>query len=83
MEKHTACQHFLADTEMENGIHKVLSFTMSKLDTTIVNETIEEVFNKLDIAAKINVALGFVLPNNDTVNGEYQFFYAIENNILF
>ena len=26
MEERTACQHFLADTEKENGIHKVLHF---------------------------------------------------------
>ena len=32
---------------------------MSKLDTKIINEKLEEVFNKLDSAAKINIALGF------------------------
>ena len=54
---------------------------MSKLDTKIINEKLEEVFNKLDSAAKINTALGFVLRNIET--GEYQFFYAHENNTLF
>ena len=40
-----------------------------------------EVFNKLDSAAKINIALGFVLRNNET--GKYRYFYAHENNTLF
>ena len=37
---------------MENGRHKVFNFQMSKLDTKIINEKLEEVFNKLDSAAK-------------------------------
>ena len=73
-----SCQHFLVDTEIENGRHKVFNFQMSKLCTKIINENLEEVFNKLDSAAKINLALGFVLQNFET--GEYQFFYAHENN---
>ena len=54
---------------------------MSKLGTKRVNEKPEEVFNKLDSAAKINIALGFVLRNIET--DEYQYFYAHENNIFF
>ena len=54
---------------------------MSKLDTKIINEKLEEVFNKLDSAAKINIALGFVLRNIET--GEYCYFFAHENNTLF
>ena len=80
-EEFSACQHFLVDTEMENGRHKVFNFQMSKLDTKIINEKLEEVFNKLDSAAKINIALGFVLRNIET--GEYRYFYAHENNTLF
>ena len=66
---------------MENGRHKVFNFQMSKLDTKIINEKLEEVFNKLDSAAKINIALGFVLRNVET--GEYWYYYAHENNTLF
>ena len=43
---------------------------MSKLDTKIINEKLEDVFNKLDFAAKINTAFGFVLRNVET--GEYR-----------
>ena len=44
-EELSACQHFLVDTEMENRRHKVFNFQMSKLDTKIINEKLEEVFN--------------------------------------
>ena len=80
-EELSACQHFLVDTEWENGRNKVFNFQMSKLDTKVINEKLEEVFNKLDSAAKINIALGFVLRNIET--GEYRYFYAHENNTLF
>ena len=66
---------------MENGRHKVFNFQMSKLDTKIINEKLEEVFNKLDSAAKINNAQGFVLQNIET--GECRYFYAHENKTLF
>ena len=66
---------------MENGRHKVFNFQMSKLDIKIVNEKLEEVFNKLDSAAKINIARGFVLRNIET--GEYRYFYSHKHKILF
>ena len=62
-EEHSACHQFLGDTEMENGRHKVFNFQMSKLDTKFVIEKLEEVLEKLDSSAKINIALGFVLQN--------------------
>ena len=37
----------------KNGRNKVFNFQMSKLGTKIVNEKPEEVFKKLDSAAKI------------------------------
>ena len=81
MAERDACQRFLVDTEMEKGRHKIFNFQMSKLDTKIINEKLEEVFNKLDSAAKINIALGFVLRNFETA--EYRYFYAHENKTLF
>ena len=80
-EELSACKHFLVGTEMENGRHKIFNFQLSKLYTKIINEKIEEVFNKLDSAAKINIAQGFVLRNIDT--GEYRCFYAHESNTFF
>ena len=61
--------------------HKSSNFQMYKIDTKIINESFEEVFNKLDLAAKINIALGFVFRNIET--GEYRYFYDQENNTSF
>ena len=77
----SACQHFLVDMEMENGRHKVLNFQMSKLDTKTIKGKLGEVFNNLDSAAEINIALGFVLRNIET--GEFKCFYAHKNKTLF
>ena len=71
-EELSACQHFLVDTEMENGRHKAFNFQVSKLDIKIINEKIGEVFNKQDSAAKINIALGFYLCIVET--GEYRYY---------
>ena len=49
---------------------------MSKLVTKIINEKLEEVFNKLGSAAKINIALGFDLRRIET--GEDRCFYVHE-----
>ena len=80
-EELSACKLFLVDTEMKNGRHKVFNFQMSKFNTKLINEKLEEVFNKLDSAAKTNIALVFFLRNIET--GEYRYFYAHENNNLF
>ena len=47
----------------------------------LVDTEMKNVFNKMDSAAKINIALGFVLRNVET--GEYRYYYAHENNTLF
>ena len=80
-EELSACQHFVVDTEMQNEKYKVLNFQMSKLGTEIINEKLDENFNKLDSANNITIALGFVLRKIET--GEYRYFYGHENNTLF
>ena len=75
-----ACRHFLADTEVENGRHKVFIFQLSKLDTSLVNGKLDHVFEKLDCAAKINVALRFMLRTIET--GKYRYFYAHKKQSL-
>ena len=77
-----ACHTFLTDTEMENGRrHKAFIFQFLKLDSNLVDENLDHVFEKLDCAAKITIALGFVLPSIEI--GDYRFFYAHKNNTLF
>ena len=50
---------------------------MPKLDTKIINEKLEDVFNKLDSIAKIIIAL------QNVKTGEYRYYYAHENKNLF
>ena len=66
---------------MENGRHKVFNFQRSKLDPNPVNEKQDQIFEKLDCAAKITIALEFVLRNIET--GKNRYFYAHVNNTLF
>ena len=70
----SACQHFFDDTEMENGRHRVFNFKLYKLDPNEINDKLKEVFKKLNCAAKVNLALGFILRNVDT--DKYRYFYA-------
>ena len=58
-----SCQHFLTDTEMENGRHRVFNFAMSSFDMTLLNNKQDYVFKELKCAAKVNLAIGFVLRN--------------------
>ena len=48
---------------MQNGTENLFEFQKSELDTKTINEKHEEVLNKLESAAKINIALGVVLGN--------------------
>ena len=55
------CKHFLVDTEMENGRHRVYNFAMDTLDPKHLLAKLDAVFDGLKCAAKLNVAFGFVL----------------------
>ena len=61
---------------MENGRHKEFNFQLSKLDSNLVNEKLDQVFEKLDCAAKIIIALEFVLRTIET--GENRNFYVMK-----
>ena len=74
-----ACQHFLVDSELEKGRHRVFNFTMSTFDNPLINKKVDLVFNGLKCAAKLN-PFGFVLKNVD--DGSCRYFYAHENNTL-
>ena len=66
---------------MENGRNQVFNFKLSKLDPPEINKKLKEVYEKLNCAAKVNLAPGFILGNVDT--DEYRYFYAHENNTFF
>ena len=59
-----SCKHFLTDTEMENGRHRVFNFAMSSFNMSLLNDKLDYVFKELKCAAKINLAFGFVLKKN-------------------
>ena len=75
-----SCKHFLTDTEMENGRHRVFNFAMPSFDMSLLNDKLGYVFKELKCAAKVNLAFGFVLKNIE--DGMCRYFYAHENNTI-
>ena len=75
-----SCKHFLTDTEMENGRHRVLKFAMSSFDMSLLIDKLDYVFKELKCAAKVNLAFGFVLKNIE--DGTCRYFYLHEKNAI-
>ena len=75
-----SCQHFVVDSELENARHKVFNYAVETLNETFVNEKLNQFFNNLKFAVKINLAFGFTLKNIE--DGGFRYFYAHENNTL-
>ena len=75
-----SCQHFLMDSELERARHKVFNYAVETLNETIVNEKLDNFFNILECAAKVNLAFGFIWKNIE--DGGIRHFYAYENNTL-
>ena len=75
-----SCKHFLTDTELENGRHKVFNFAMPTFDMSLFKDKLDYVFKELKCAARNNLAFGFVLKNIEDGMGSY--FYAHENNAI-
>ena len=74
------CQHLLDDMHAEHGRKEVFNFSLSDLDNKKINEKLDEVFTKLKRAAKVNLALAFILQNIKT--NDYRYYYPHENNLL-
>ena len=51
-----ACQHFLVDSELEKGRHRVFNFAMSTFDNSLINKKLDLLFSGLKCAAKVNLA---------------------------
>ena len=67
-----SCRHFLLDSELEETRHKVLNYAVETLYETIVNEKLDHFFNSSRCAAKVNLALGFILKNIE--DGGFRYF---------
>ena len=79
-EEMESCKQFLADTEMENGRHRVFNSAMLSFDVSLLNDKLDYEFKELKCAAKVNLAFGFVLKNIE--DGMCRYFYAHENNTI-
>ena len=75
----SACQNFFDNTEMKSGRHPVFNFKLSELNLNEIKKKSKEVFQKSNCAAKVNLALGFILRNVDT--DKYWYLYANENKL--
>ena len=75
-----ACEHFLVDSDFERRRHKMFNYAVETLNTEIVNDNLDNFFNNLKCAAKVNFAFGFILKNIE--DGRYRYFYVHENNTL-
>ena len=75
-----ANQHFLVDSELEKGRHRVFNFAMSTFVNSLNNKKLDLVFKLLKCAAKVNLAFGFVLKKVEV--GSCRFLYAHDNNTV-
>ena len=62
-EKLQSHRHFLVDSELQKGRHSVLNFVVNNLRAQVIEEKLDHVLDKLKCAAKLNLALGFILKN--------------------
>ena len=79
-EKLETCNHFLAESEMDDQRNKVFNFAMEVLDAHTLSPSIDTVFKKLKCAAELNFAFGFVLKVVE--DGSCQYYYAHENDVF-
>ena len=74
------CKHFLVDSGMENGRHKIFNYFMIIVDASTLNQKLDAVFANLKCAAKSNVLFGFVLRSAN--GGTCRYYYAHDNKTL-
>ena len=79
-EEMESCIHFLTDTEMENGRHRVFNFALSTFDLSLLNDKLDYVFNELKCSAKVTLAFEFVMKKIQ--DGMCRYFHAHENNTI-
>ena len=74
------CKHFLVDSRMENGRHRVFNVAMEILYANTLSQELDTMFEKLKCAANLNIVFGFVL--NNVEDGTCRYYYAHEKNTL-
>ena len=73
-------RHFLLDSETEYGWDRVFKYAMETLHARTVSQKLDTVFMKLNFAAKLNAASGFVLKNVE--NRTFRYYFAHKKNTL-
>ena len=76
----TTWQHFLVDSEFVRGRQHVFNFASRNVTPKFLQKKIQQFSESLHCAAKVNLALGFVLRKVE--DGSYRYFYAHENSLL-
>ena len=59
------CKYFPVEGEMKNGKHRAYNFAIDTLDPKYLLEKSVVVFDSLNFAAKLNIALSFEPKNLD------------------
>ena len=67
-------KHFLVESDVENGRHRVFKFAIEMLDAHTLRNELDTLFVKLKCAAKLNFAFGCVLKKNK--DASCRFYYA-------
>ena len=70
------CQHLLDDMHAEHGRQEIFNFSLLNLDTKEISKKLNEVFASFNCAAKINIALGFLLQNIE--KNDYRYFIRMK-----
>ena len=74
------CKHFLLDSEMDNGRHRVIGFAIEIVDAHSLSHKLDTVFEKLKCEAELTVAFDFVLMNLE--NRSCWYYYAHEKTLM-
>ena len=80
VEKLLSCRHFLVDSEIQKGRHIVFKFVVNNFAAQVFEEKVTRVLDKIKCAAKLNLALGFILKNIE--DGKFRYFNAHEKNTV-
>ena len=67
-----SCTHFLVDSEIQKGRQSVFNFVVNNLRAQVIEEKLDLVLDNLKCAAKLNLALGFILKN--IKDGKFRYF---------
>ena len=75
-----SCRQFLVDSEIQKRRHSVFNFVVNTITAQVIEVKLDRVLDNIKCAAKLKLALGFLLKNIE--NGKFRYFYDHENNTL-